>query len=47
MHNAVHNQVQVKVAVCTAQAASPEVQRQHLQEFLICLLIGLIAVSAF
>ena len=32
MHNASHHQAQVKVAVLSAQAPSPEAQCQQLQE---------------
>ena len=46
MRNAAHNQAQVKVAVYAAQAPSPEVQRQHLQELLAYILIGLSALAA-
>ncbi|NET38768.1 MAG: hypothetical protein F6K19_43430 [Cyanothece sp. SIO1E1] len=45
MRNAAHSQAQVKVAVYTAQAPSPE--RQHLQELLALTLISLSVLAAF
>lgn len=47
MHNTVHNQAPVKVAVYTAQATSPEVKQQNLQELLAFTLIGLSTLVAF
>ena len=41
MRNAPHNQAQVKVAVYAAQVPLPEVQRQRLQAFFACTLVGL------
>ena len=47
MRNAAHHQAQVKVAVYTAQAPSPEGLPPHLQEILACTLIGLSGLVAF
>ncbi|MDJ0705938.1 MAG: hypothetical protein QNJ46_21935 [Leptolyngbyaceae cyanobacterium MO_188.B28] len=47
MHNAERHQAQVKVAVYTAQAPSPEGLHPQLQEFLACTLIALSALVAF
>ena len=47
MRNFTHNQAQVKVAVYTAQAPAPNVQRQRLQELFAFTLIGLSGLVAF
>ena len=47
MRNSAHDQSQVKVAVYAAQASSPDLQRQRLQEIFAFTLIGLSALIAF